>query len=85
MTHNKIYCRIRRHKGNGVFERKLEGAFFFRRIKAIEIKAKASFVFMQKVSLPFLICRLPAFGFCDNGSTDPHLPETCIQQKGELL
>ena len=61
LTRRKIYCRIRRHKGNGVFERKLEGAFFFNRIKAIETKAKASFVLSQKVSLPFLICRFPAF------------------------
>jgi hypothetical protein len=30
LTRRKIYCRIRRHKGNGVFERKLEGAFFYR-------------------------------------------------------
>ena len=72
LTRRKIYCRIRRHKGNGVFERKLEGAFFFSRIKAIETKAKASFVLSQKVSLPFLICRLPAFDLAASVLTDPH-------------
>ena len=39
---------------------------------AIETKAKASFELSQKVSLPFLICRHPAFELAASVLTDPH-------------
>jgi hypothetical protein len=45
---------------------------FFIGSAAIEMKAKASFVLSQKVSLPFLICRFPTFGLAASVLTDPH-------------
>ena len=83
LTRRKIYCRIRRHKGNGVFERKLEGAFFFNRISGHRDEGKDVFCITQEVSLPFIICKLPAFGLNDIVPTTLiYLPEACIHQKG---
>ena len=49
---------------------------------AIEIKAKASFVLQQKVSLPFLICRFPTFDLMTTVSTGHnHLQESAHIRK----